>query len=84
MTQLSPLRNQLGSLRRRRAGVRWGAAWIAVAVAVLWILAVIFLLDWQLSMTRFQRVAAMAIGVGVVIWAFRRYSSPAEEREHET
>jgi hypothetical protein len=76
MTQLSPLRNQLGSLRRKRQAVRWSAAWIAVMIGVLWILAVLFLLDWQLAMTRAQRVMAIVIGLGVMVWAYRRYSRP--------
>jgi hypothetical protein len=45
-------------------------------VAVLWILAVLFLLDWQLSMTRGQRIVAMVVGLGVVVWAYRHYSRP--------
>ena len=76
MTQLSPLRNQLGSLRRKRQAVRWGAAWTALVIGVLWILAVLFLLDWQLAMTRAERVMAMVIGLGVVVWAYRRDSRP--------
>ena len=76
MTQLTPLRDQLTTLRRRRHGVRLGTAWVAVAVAVLWTLAVIFLIDWQLSMSRVQRIVAIAAGLAAIAWAYRRYAAP--------
>ena len=76
MSQLATLRDQLGSLRRRRHAVRLGTALVALVVALLWTLAVIFLLDWQLSMSRLQRLFALAVGAGVLVWAYRRYSRP--------
>jgi len=76
MSQLATLREQLGSLRRRRHAVRLGTALVALVVALLWTLAVIFLLDWQLSMSRLQRLVALGIGAGVLVWAYRRYSRP--------
>jgi uncharacterized protein DUF4175 len=80
MSRLVPLRRQLTSLRRRRQSVRLGAAWLAIALAVLWTLSVVFLLDWQLSMNRLQRTIAIVIGVGAVIWAFRRFAKPLLNR----
>jgi hypothetical protein len=80
MSRLVPLRRQLTGLRRRRQSVRLGAAWLAIILAVLWTLAIVFLLDWQLSMSRLQRVVAVAIGAGAVIWAYRRFAKPLLSR----
>ena len=76
MSQLATLREQLGSLRRRRHVVRLGTALVALAVALLWTLAVIFVLDWQLSMSRPQRLVALVVGAGVLAWAYRKYARP--------
>ncbi|HEX3997629.1 MAG TPA: hypothetical protein VHX65_03665 [Pirellulales bacterium] len=76
MSQLATLREQLGSLRRRRQGIRLGTALVALVVALLWTLAVIFLLDWQLSMSRPQRLLAILFGAGVMIWAYLKYAQP--------
>jgi hypothetical protein len=80
MSRLVPLRRQLTSLRRRRQSVRLGAAWLAIALAVLWTLTVAFLLDWQFSMSRPQRILAIAIGAGAVIWTYRRFARPLLSR----
>jgi hypothetical protein len=76
MSRLSQLRRQLSWLRRRRHSVRLAAAWFAIGLAVLCALGAIFLLDWQLSMNRAQRVVALAIGIGAVVWAYRRFARP--------
>ncbi|HEV2969385.1 MAG TPA: DUF4175 family protein [Pirellulales bacterium] len=76
MSRLSPLRHQLSWLRRRRHSVRLAAAWFAIALAVLCGLGAMFLLDWQLSMNRAQRIVALAIGARAVIWAYRRFARP--------
>jgi hypothetical protein len=76
MSQLTPLREQLGSLRRRRRAIRLGTALVALVVALLWTLVVIFVLDWQLSMSRPQRLVALVIGAGVLVWAYRKYAWP--------
>jgi len=56
----------------------------AVALAALWILAAMFLFDWLLEMTRLQRALMLAVGVVLVIWAFRRYALPwLGQRESE-
>jgi hypothetical protein len=83
MSRLVPLRRQLTGLRRRRQSVRFAAAWLAIGLAVLWMLAVVFLLDWQLSMSRPQRAVALAIGIGAVVWAYRRFVRPLL-RQRET
>ncbi len=76
MARLNTLRSQLSALKRSRASVRWSTAMAAVAIAVLWALIVIFLLDWSLSMSVPQRIFAMVVGVGAIIWAWRKYASP--------
>lgn len=76
MTKLSELRARLGDLRRRRQTVRWGTAYAALALAVLWTLSATFLADWLFSMSKPQRLLLLAVGAGVVVWAFRRYTKP--------
>ncbi len=76
MTRLGILREQLDGLRRRRRVARLATAWVALALALLWSLAGIFLLDWQLVMSWPQRLVAVAIGTGVIIWIYRRYARP--------
>jgi hypothetical protein len=76
MSRLATLRHELTGLRRRRMSVRLGAAWLAIGLAVLWALAAIFWLDWLFVMNRLQRVIALGIGIGAVIWAYRRYAKP--------
>ena len=83
MSQLATLREQLSSLRRRRRAVRLGTALVALVVALLWTLAVIFLIDWQFSMSRPQRFLAVLIGAGVMIWAYIKYARPLLST-HET
>ena len=76
MNRLTYLRKRLSRLRSRRRRLRWGMAFGAVALAALWILAAMFLFDWLLEMTRLQRVLMLAVGVALVVWAFRRYARP--------
>jgi hypothetical protein len=80
MSRLATLRQQLTGLRRRRHSVRLGAAWLAIGLAVLWALAVIFLLDWLFVMSRLQRAIVLGIGIGAVIWAYRRFAQPLLSR----
>ncbi|MBC8869004.1 MAG: hypothetical protein H8E44_06275 [Planctomycetes bacterium] len=76
MNRLTYLRKRLSRLRARRQRLRLGMAFGAVALAVLWILAVMFLFDWLLEMTRLQRTVMLVVGAILVIWAFRRYALP--------
>src|SRR6187399_2018142 len=76
MSRLNELRSRLTKLHRLRRGARLGTAWCAVAVAVLWCLAALFLIDWTLEMTRLQRVIALAAAAGAVYWAYRRFAAP--------
>ena len=87
MTRLSKLRKRLARLRRRRRGVRWGTGYTALAVALLWVLSATFLVDWlleigrarlgmQLEMNRPERIVALVICAGVLVWVFRRFTRP--------
>src|SRR5262245_10487730 len=76
MTRLAPLRDRLADLRRRRAAVRWGAGMAALGLAVLWTLAVAFLIDWALEMSKPQRAVMILSGVAVIVWAVRRFAGP--------
>jgi hypothetical protein len=76
MTQLSPLRSRLNDLRRRRQAVRLGTGYAAIALAVLWCLAALFLVDWLLEMNKPQRIVAILACLGVIVWAARRYALP--------
>ncbi len=80
---LAPLREQLARVRRRRRAIRFAAGVIAIAVALLWVLSVIFLLDWQLSMSRLQRIVVILLGAGAMSWAYRKYAA-ALLAVHET
>lgn len=76
MTNLESLRNRLSELRRRRQLVRWGNAYAALAVAVLWTLAAAFAVDWLFEMTRPQRLLTLAVCAAAVAWAVRRFTLP--------
>lgn len=76
MTKLSKLHARLKRLKRRRRNLRWGTGYCGFAVAVLWVLVAAFLFDWLFAMTVVQRLVLMAISVGVLVWAFRRYTLP--------
>jgi hypothetical protein len=76
MTRLKIVHRQLSALRRWRQLVRSGAAWSALLTAVLWILIATFGIDVAFSLTVTQRLLVLAVGVGVAIWAFARYTVP--------
>ena len=76
MTRLKELRKRLARLRRRRWRVRVGTAYSGLALAVLWILAAVFLVDWLFEMSQLQRAIALAVCLAVLVWAARRYMIP--------
>jgi hypothetical protein len=75
ITKLGILRGQLASLRRARRTVRWATAWSALGVAVLWMLAGVFVLDVIFEMSILERLivfsAAAAGAIGVFFWLVR-------------
>lgn len=76
MSKLSYLRTRLGVLRRRRQMVRWGVALAALLLALVLTLVAAFALDWFFDMTRLQRVVTILLGVGCLVWAYRRFAWP--------
>ncbi len=83
MTRLTELRKRLARLRAQRNRLRWGAALAATALAVLWVLAAAFFLDWLLELTRLQRAVVFPVGAAVIAWAFHRFAEPWLRR-HES
>ncbi len=73
---LETLRSRLNRLRRRRAMVRKTTAWSAVVLAVLWLVAAVFVVDLLLFMDIPQRLVALCLSVLIVGWAFWRYTKP--------
>lgn len=56
--------------------VRQAAAWSAVAIAVLWSLAILFALDVRFEFGRFERGILLLAAIGLVAWAARRFALP--------
>ena len=84
MSKLATLRSRLNSLRQRRAVVRWGNAWSALATALLWILVADFVVDLLLEMTRPQRFVSLLFIAGALWWIFQRFTQPfLGQRESE-
>lgn len=75
-SQLAPLREQMANICRRRRVIRLAAAVLAIGIALVSVLVVIFLLDWQFSMSRLQRIVALFLGAGATAWAYRKYAAP--------
>ncbi len=76
MTKLATLHHRLTALRRRRRVVRVTTGLAALAIALLWILVALFLVDWLLHMTQLQRAIALVFALGTLVWAFMRYAFP--------
>lgn len=85
MPQLIEIRNALARLRRRRRLVRWGTAYAALAVVLLWILVVLFALDVAFHLNVFQRVTLLVVAVLCIVWGVVRFVLPfLNVRESET
>ena len=76
MSKLATLRSRLNLLRRRRAVVRWGNAWSALGSALIAVLIVAFLVDFNLEMSRPQRFVALLFIAGAIYWSFQRLTQP--------
>ncbi len=76
MTRLSDLRRRLARLRARRMRLRRVTGYSALLLAVLWVAAAAFAVDVAFEMDRVQRLIALAACVGMIVWAFRRFTRP--------
>ena len=85
MSNLTPLRRQLASLKRKRSSARMLSALAAVVAAILLALLLLFVLDVVFHLAVVQRLLVMALLLAGVMWAWRTYSSPElQVRESST
>ena len=83
-TKLATLRSQLGSLRQKRAAVRWGSALCAPLAVVLWLLVAAFLCDWSFNLPVGLRAVSLLAWIAGGIWAVKRFAWPlVKVRESE-
>lgn len=75
-TRLAQLRRRLIRLRHRRRNARLTIAYSALLTSIAWILSAIFLADWAMRMGRPERAVLIVIGIGVLFWAWRRFTGP--------
>ncbi len=76
MTKLASLHNRLTTLRQTRQSVRLATALAALAIAVLWALAGVFILDWAFELPVLPRLIVMVLGALGCFWAFTKYTRP--------
>lgn len=76
MSKLRTLRSQLASLRGRRQAYRWLIGLSAAAIAVLWVLVGIFVLDVIFQLDVLQRAVVIVVGLLGIVWAAYKFSSP--------
>jgi hypothetical protein len=76
MTELHDIRHSLAILRVRRGRIRWGTAYAAVGITLLWALAVLFFIDVAFHLSVFQRVALFFVTAGCIAWSGRRFVLP--------
>ena len=83
-TKLATLRSQLGSLRQKRAAVRWGSAVCAPLAVALWLLVAAFLCDWSFGLPVGLRAVTLLAWIAGGIWAVKRFAWPlVKVRESE-
>ncbi|MEK6259205.1 MAG: hypothetical protein AABP62_11370 [Planctomycetota bacterium] len=83
-TKLATLRSQLGSLRQKRAAVRWGSAVCGPLAVALWLLVAAFLCDWSFNLPMGLRAVTLLAWVAGGIWAVTRFAWPlVKVRESE-
>jgi hypothetical protein len=75
-TSLKQLHRKLAQVARRRRWSRRAAGCCAAAVAVLWTLAVAFLLDLTFELDVIQRLIVLTLAAAVLCWAFVRFVRP--------
>jgi len=83
-TKLATLRSQLGSLRQKRAAVRWGSALCAPLAVALWLLVAAFLCDWSFNLPMGLRAVTLLAWIAGGVWAVNRFAWPlVKVRESE-
>ena len=83
-TKLATLRSQLGSLRQKRAAVRWGSAVCTPLAVALWLLVAAFLCDWSFNLPVGLRAVMFLAWIVGGIWAVKRFAWPlVKVRESE-
>ncbi len=75
-TQLRRLRDDLARLQNTRRMIRWGNGLSLLIVAVIATLALAFVADVALEMSRLQRLVLLGLVIGTCVWAFKRFTKP--------
>lgn len=75
-TRLAPLRSNLASLALKRQGIRWGTGWCGLLLAVLLVLAALFLVDYAFKLTILQRVVVLVLALIAIGYSVRRFLLP--------
>src|SRR5262249_7559830 len=76
-SKIAPLHAHLAALRRQRWGLRVVRGAMLLGVVLLVALAVDFLFDWLLTLSRAQRGVLLAVLWGLALWGLRRFVWPA-------
>ena len=81
MTKLRTLRSQLAALRASRQWMRLGTGYSALLIAILWVLLLIFAVDFGFHYFGFpldaiQRAVILAVGAAGLVWAAMKYTAP--------
>lgn len=82
-TRLARLRQDLERLRLKRLQIRHGTGWAGLLNGLAAILAVAFLADWGLDMSRPQRFILLLLVIGAAVWAFRRFTLPLLKQQED-
>ncbi len=76
MTRIAPLRKQLASLRETRQWLRWATGGSGLALALLWTLAFLFVLDVVFQLSLLQRFLLLLVAAAGIVWAWQRLTRP--------
>jgi len=63
-------------LALKRQGIRWGTGWCGLLLAVLLILAALFVVDYVFKLTILQRIVVLALAFVGVAWSVKRFLLP--------
>jgi hypothetical protein len=76
MTQLQELRTHLHRLQRRRRLARWSTGFAALALAILWGLLAVFLVDWTANLATSLRLVVLGVWAVFVLVATWYWAIP--------